>query len=80
MNSTGVSLSTTVTGFASGAFALDAAGNAHIAEAALQLFPVKNSVTTCGAAPADAGKSIGILTVGAITAASRRKRYMFGRK
>ena len=63
VNSSGVTLSTTVTGFASGAFALDAAGNAYIAEAALQLIPVKNSIATCGAPPAAAGESVGILTV-----------------
>jgi len=43
---------TTVPGFAyAGGFALDAAGNAYIAETSNQEFQVKNSLTTCGNAP-----------------------------
>jgi len=60
VNSTGdVTLSMTFTGSALGAaFALDAAGNAYIAERTFQLFPVKNSLSTCGSAPAGTGESV----------------------
>jgi uncharacterized protein (TIGR03437 family) len=60
VNSTGaVTLSMTVTGSALGAaFALDAAGNAYVVERTFQLFPVKNSLATCGSAPAGTGESV----------------------
>jgi uncharacterized protein (TIGR03437 family) len=60
VNSSGaVTLLTTVTGAALGAaFALDAAGNAYVAERTFQLFPVRNSLATCGSAPAGTGESV----------------------
>ena len=52
VDSTGaVTLSTTVGGSAGGQFALDAAGNAYVTAASNKLYPVTNSLATCGFDP-----------------------------
>lgn len=82
VDSTGaVTTSTTVTGFDfyAAQFTLDAAGNAYIAEAAQQLFPVKNSMATCESGVSEAtAETVGMLAVVAPNGSLLQTTYISG--
>ena len=80
MDSTGaVTLSTTVGGPSAVQFALDAAGNAYVTVVTNKLYPVKNSLATCGFDPATAPPGYAqLLTVAAPDGSIMQTTYIPG--